>query len=151
MSRPDTISLVPPGWDGSGPKIEIHQFLKRFFWVAEELWKLTGDDARAAAIGEVLDAAYEREPVLLTTEDVDRMLQLLEGLPEAFVGTIVDEEWRLRPEQLPELRARTKTLDLDERRGDLALAAVGEALSNVGALENVLRKAQKRHLWVSFD
>jgi hypothetical protein len=75
---------------------------------------------------------------------------LLDEFETTLVGSVVDEKWMIRDEQLPELRART-SFELEESRGLAALHAVGEAMSRVCALRVVLEDARAENLRILVD
>lgn len=120
----------------------IDQFDHAGNWVEEaiELMRIAGEEERANKIDDVSLRAYRRDPHVLETGDVEELFQLIEGFEARLVGTVVDEKWKVREEQLPELRART-SFELDESRGDLAIYGVAEAMSRVSALLNILEQA----------
>ncbi|MCG8416530.1 MAG: hypothetical protein MJE77_01145 [Proteobacteria bacterium] len=154
--RGGSIYLVRPDWDGDYENmdqavVEEYEWARHHLRVAPELWRLAGQDQRAADIKAIIRCVYERDRCWMTSDEIERLLQLLDGLEEALVGTVVDEHWMLRPEQLPKLRARTKHLDLDDKRGELALDAVAEGISDVRSLRAILRDARDRGLLLSLD
>jgi hypothetical protein len=87
-----------------------------------ELARLAGEDERAKRIDDVWNRAYGRKPRELNFADIRELLSLIDGLELRLVGTVVDKDWRITADQLPEIRKRTKLLDLDARRGRAALA-----------------------------
>lgn len=156
MKPRGTIYLIRPDWIGEDEDleqavVESYEPVRSYLQVAPELWGLAGDDERAAAIKALLGRVYERDDVVMVTAEIEALLGLLQGLQEALVGTVVDERWMVRPEQLPALRVRTKTLDLDESRGELAVHAVGEALYGVLWLQKILGEARDKGLWIALD
>jgi hypothetical protein len=147
------IHLVRPAWSGPYDEVdeavvESYEKVQGFFDVAAELWDLAGDHERAGEIRKLVDEAYEREPSFMDDSQVDELLQLLEGIEDALVGTVVDDRWQVRVEQLPELRRRTRHLDLDESRGELAAAGVGEGIGHAVSLRNILLRARALGLWI---
>lgn len=91
---------------------------------------------------------YLMRPDLAETRE---MLGLLEGLELQLAGTVVDEKWRVKAEQLPELRARTTTLDLDESRGGAELHAVAEAMYGIIVLRDILATAKRDGLLLAVN
>ena len=151
-----TIYLVRPEWDGDDEDmddavVEEYEPAKSFLEVAPELWRRAGNHERAATIEALVDRVYERQRRWMTASEIEELLQLLEGVEDALVGTVVDEHWMLRPEQVPELRKRTKYLHLDENRGDLAVSGVAAGISDVYSLRAILREALVRGLLISLD
>lgn len=120
----------------------VDQFDHAGNWVGEaiELMRIAGDEAHANKIYDVWLRAYGREPHILEKADVAELFELIDGFEAKLIGTVVDEHWEVREEQLPELRART-SFELDESRGDLAVYGVGEAMSRVAALRTILEQA----------
>jgi hypothetical protein len=121
------------------------------FTLAAELWRLAGHPERAQAIEGVVTRAYRYDVPLLTTPDIVKLLELLGGLSDAVVGTITDGEHKIPVDRLPELRMRTKLLDVTESRGSDAVFAVQEALVDVENLEGALRSALQHEAHVVFD
>ena len=149
-----TICLVRPDWDGDSEEmdqavVEAYEPVKSFLDVAPELWRLAGHDERATGIETLVEHVYERERRWMTAPEIEKLLGLLEGLEDALVGEVIDERWMVLPEQLPKLRYRTQSLNLDENRGDRALHAVGEGLYGVMWLQKILQEARDRGLLVS--
>ena len=156
MSHWGSLYLVRPDWVGDDDDldqavVEEYEWAKGFLRVAPELWQLAGYDERAAAIKTLVGKVYDRERYWMTATEIEELLGLLDGIEDALVGTVVDEQWMIQPEQLPRLRVSTKTLDLDEQRGHLALHAVGEGIGHVCSLRAILREARDRGLLVALD
>ena len=156
MARWGSLYLVRPDWDGDDETVdeavvEECDYAKHFLRVAPELWYLAGHEDRAEAIRSLVFRAYERQQRWLTASEIEELLRLLEGVEDALVGSVVDERWRIPPEQLPELRVRTEYLDLNESRGELAVSGVAEGISHVCSLRTILREALARGLLVSLD
>lgn len=61
------------------------------------------------------------------------MISILDGLELTLIGPVMDEKWRVTPEQLPDLRARMKTLEMGEHRGLAELHAVGKGMYGIVA------------------
>jgi len=69
---------------------------------AARVWDLLGSDRGERLRGlmrEELAPANpaDTEPVWMAPSQVERLLELLDGLPEAAEGRLVDEDWRLLP------------------------------------------------------
>lgn len=111
-------------------------------WVEEaiQLMRIAGEAERANKIEDVWLRAYGRDPHILEIVDVKELAELLDGFEARLVGKVVDEEWMIRKDQLPVLRART-SLELDESRGSEAIYGVAEAMSRVSVLRTVLEQA----------
>ena len=118
---------------------------------AVELWQLAGNEARASEIVTLLDRANERDYAALTSSEAAQLLHLLDDLEIGLKASVVDQDWNVPTARLPELRQRTKMLDLDEERGELARAGVLEGMSSVIALRNILSEAVDRGLDVALD
>lgn len=150
------IFLIRPDWVGNEEDleqatVETYEPARSFLRVGPELWRLAGNHERATAIETLLERVHERDDVVMTADEIKELLRLLDGIEDALVGRVVDEQWMVQPEQLLDLRSRTKTLDLDERRGHLALHAVGEGMGNICSLRAILREARDRGLLVALD
>ena len=156
MATWGSLYLVRPDWDGDDESadeavVEECDYARRFFRVAPELWRVAGHEDRANAIRSLILRAYERPQHWITASEIEELLQLLDGVEDALVGTVVDEHWMLRPEQLPDLRKRTKYLALDEARDERALHGVALGISDIRSLRTILRNARDRGLLIAFD
>src|SRR5689334_6800822 len=109
--------------------------------VAEELWSLAGDRARAAAIAAVVERTAQRDVRRFQPEEVDELLTLLAGLRPALRRTVVDDSMRIPPDRLAHVRQRSRLIDVDHSRGAFAIYGVLDAVSRVEALGNILRNA----------
>lgn len=120
----------------------VRQFNHAGNWVEEaiELMRIAGEAERANKIDEVWLRAYGRNPYILEIADAAELLALIDRFEARLVGTVVDEEWMIREDQLPDLRART-SFELDESRGSEAIYGVAEAMSRVAALRTILEQA----------
>jgi hypothetical protein len=150
-----TLYLVQPDWNGPEDRldlsvVEAYERSKSSLDVARELWRLAGNEERAANIDRLLELGYSRPRRFINGAEIDALLEDLEGLEDALIGTVVDDEGKLSPEQLPDLRRTTKTLWLDESRGDLAIWGVEEAMQQVQELREILLRAKELGLNVSF-
>jgi hypothetical protein len=147
--------VTPVREDDSGERhnsvVEVYQSARSHIDVAIELWRLCGREDRARETELLLERAYEDEHPLLDTGKVAQLLSHLEGLDSELKRTLVDAEWRVSPELLPELRKRSRMLDLGEERGELARSAVWEGMSRVVALQSILNEAQRRDLFVALE
>lgn len=80
---------------------------------AAQVWDLLGSDRggrlRRLMREELAPAdPSDPEPVWMAPSQVERLLELLDGLPEAAEGRLVDEDWRLLPGvEAPDLGSAT--------------------------------------------
>lgn len=151
-----TLYLVAPGHVLDSDRrqedvVEAFQYARSHIDVAKELWSLAGEDSHVHAIDEIVDRAYERESRILSGQDIDELLAQFTGLDDALKRTVIDEEMRIRPERMAEVRKHAQLVDVDEARGDLAFRAIWEALTRVWALRNILTEARQRGLDVAVD
>lgn len=142
-----TLYLVQPD---TVPREVVHQFDEgsRHIEVAIELARLAGEEDRARKIDDVWARPYGRNPRELNSEDIKELLELIDGLELRLVGTVVDKDWRITADQVPDIRRRTKLLDLRESRGQAALSAVGEGMYSIVLLRNILTQALEEGLHV---
>jgi hypothetical protein len=122
-----------------------------FFEVAMELWRLAGRADRASSIRKVINSAYTVEPPRLERAQIEALRGLIDGLEQALVGTVTDDEHMLSVAKVAELRGQTLILDLDESRGDLAREAVQEALVYVDHLRTIADEALAANASILFD
>ena len=141
MSR--TLHVVRPPIEQPLDVVDTHEGHDRAVALAEELWRLLENEEKATAIHDIIISAYGRKPPSLDTADLRALLVPIAELEKAIVGPLTDEDEKLSPEKVVELRARTQLLDLDESRGEDAQWAVGEAMTRVFAF--------KRALMISID
>jgi len=149
--------LVPPGWQRPPEDASDYGFVESFEYgrshlrAAMELWDLAGDPGRGKQIEEVLNRAWRRPEPILNAADIDELIALLDGLEDRLVGTVVDERFKTRADQLPELRRRTTMFDLEERPGFDVENSIGEGIGRAqAALEN-LRHARGAGLEILLD
>jgi hypothetical protein len=112
-----------------------------FVEIAMELWRLAGREDRASAIEDVMASSVDYEPRRLERAQIEELRTLLDGLEQALVGTLTDEQRLLSSEKVAELRGRTDALDLAEWRGESARYAVQEALIYVDHLRSIADEA----------
>jgi hypothetical protein len=122
-----------------------------FFEVAMELWRLAGRADRASSIRTVINSAYTVEPPRLERAQIEALRGLIDGLEQALVGTVTDDEHMLSAAKVAELRGHTQILDLDESRGDLAREAIQEALVYVDHLRAIADEALAANASILFD
>jgi hypothetical protein len=155
MSKYDygTVYLVRPDVDPEDPEqyvVDSFDRTRSAFEVAKELWQIAGKPERAA---EIRNALGRSDPgPLLKTDTIVELLRLTDGIEDAVTtGVPLDEEGRVSPEKLAELRRTTKRLWLDESRGEAAPYGVREGVYAVDALRKVLTQAKERGLYIAFD
>lgn len=120
--------------------------------VAKELWQIAGNPSRSLAIKRAIDDGFDAEGCLIKTETIEELLRLTDGLEAAVrAGVPLDDEGKVSAEKLAELRASTKTLWLDESRGDAAPYGVREGVYAVHRLREVLVRAKQQGLYIAFD
>jgi hypothetical protein len=122
-----------------------------YFALAAELWRLAGRPERGSAIEEAVSHAYDYDVPLLTTPDIENLLESLSGIDETVYGALTNESHEIPVEKLPELRTRTQLLDIGEYRGNDAVFAVQEALIDVHNLASALRSARDQGAHITFD
>jgi hypothetical protein len=127
----EVVSESKYGWD----------FLKH----AIMLWRLV-DDARANEIEAIKDRLLSTEPdeeLRIDTGDLHKLVRLLTGVDDALVGAgIVDQHWRVPPDQLEELVKRVPAMNLTtERSLNDKTHALGEVMINAVSLRNFLSNA----------
>jgi hypothetical protein len=148
---------VPLGWqrqpddaDDDGI-VESYEHGRSHLRAARELWELAGDPDRGARIDAVLDRAYTRLEHVISGAEIGELIALLDRLEARLIGAVVDERWKVRPEQLAALRRRTTMFDLDEMRGDTAVHAIGEGMARVGFVREALEHARDEGLELLLD
>lgn len=148
MSR--SLYLVLPDWEGEPD--DVHESVvedlrhgPRYMQVGQELWTLAGREERSKEIEELLETAFSRKSLSLDTQEVHRLEQLLDGLDEAM-RPLLDEEWRIRPENMEDVRNRTTLLHLEDTGGQIGANGITEGLSEVHELRAFLRLATERGL-----
>lgn len=122
-----------------------------FFEVAAELWRLSGDLARAEAFDAVVASAFELEPPQLDKSRIESLKGLLEGLDHAAYDALTDGDHLLSRERIEELRGITQTLELDESDGSDARYAIQVALVYVDNLRGILDEALSNEASILFD
>jgi hypothetical protein len=149
--------LVPPGWQRQPDDVvddgieESYEDGRSDLHAAMELWDLAGDPERVKQIDAVIDRAYQRPEHILNAADIDELIELIEGLEDRLVGTIVDQQHRIRRDQLPELRRRTTMFDLDEIPGYVVENAIGEGIGRAQSVRDNLRHARELGLEILLD
>lgn len=131
--------------------LETYENMYGQFALISELWRLVGNDERASAIEHVVTRSYEHDTPVLETPDIMELTRLIEGLDSAIVGPLTDEQRLIPKERVRELRERSKFLDLDESRGELATFAVSEAMVGVENLQSILNDALSLGAHIVFD
>jgi hypothetical protein len=151
-----TLFLVRRDWvgdpeDANQSVVESFDRIRSAFDVAEDLCQLVGDAERAERMHAVVLRAFGRDPHVMNQGDIAEFLELTEHLEKTVADSLLDGRWRVRPDQLANIRRRTTTLDLDESRGELAHAGVGEGLIDVLRLREILKHARDVGLDVAMD
>jgi hypothetical protein len=151
-----TVYLVRPGWkrDAEHDEDVVDAFDHKVssFDQAVELWRLAGDDARAAKIEAILEQSYTNHNDALNDAQIDELIALLDGLYKALQGSVLDEHGNTPADRLPELRQRLKTINLGEESGHVLTAEIGcVAAGNVYGLRNILLEARERGLHVALE
>ncbi|NVB77095.1 MAG: hypothetical protein HOV81_01750 [Kofleriaceae bacterium] len=151
-----TLYLIRPHMivdDPADAVVEAYEGGRKRFSIAIELLDLV-DRARAQTARALLERAHERKPALLDDSAIANLLELTAGIEAMLRDQLLDAQWYVDDARLPELRSRpglVKVLDLEETRGVLARAAVGEGLAGVLSLRNILRRAQADGLHIVLD
>ena len=131
-----TVYLIHSPWDGAladraQAVVEERPDTFNKFQVAQELWRLVGNEERAAQIAEIMNRACERVEPVLDTKDIESILRLVEGLEAAVRVGLVDEKLEVPDARLEELRKRSRWLNLSEKRGADARHGVWEGVGGV--------------------
>jgi len=147
-----TIYVVRPERDGGElDVVEAFEDKASSIQKAIDLWRLGGDASRGTAIQALLDRVYAQPDALMNAEQIDELIRLLDGLEESLVGSVVDRDWNVAADQLPELRSRTTSINLSEEGGHVATAGVGAAIGSVQGLRMILLEARARGLLVALE
>jgi septum formation inhibitor-activating ATPase MinD len=126
------------------PEVEVLDSYSKaygFVEVAMELWRLAGRDDRAEAIDDVIASSVRFEPQRLKRAQIQALRDLLDGLEQALIGTVTDDEHFLSAAKVEELRGHSQTLDFNESWGREARRAVREALVYVEHLRTITNRA----------
>jgi hypothetical protein len=141
--------------DTNPPEVDVidsYDKARGFIEVAMELWRLAGRNDRASAIRRVIVSSVDYEPQRLERAQIKELRDLLDGLEQALVGTLTDEEHLLSEAKVEELRGHTETLDFAEWRGkEGARYSVQEALIYVDHLRAILDEALAAGACILFD
>jgi hypothetical protein len=146
------IYLVPQGWDPDAEDADERiaysfEYGRSHIEMGAELWKLV-DPARARQIDDIVLSAYGRRPRILNQDDIAALLRLLDGLEQRLAGTYIDEHWNTPLERIPELRERTKMLEISEKFPE---TAVGAGIYRVTLAREILETARDEKLDILFD
>ncbi len=132
--------------------IESYPKAYGFLQIAMELWRLAGRDDHASAIEAVTASSVRYKPRRLERAQIEELRALLDGLEQALIGTVTDEEHLLSEAKVEELRGHTETLDFAEWRGkEGARYAVQEALMYVDHLRSIADDALAAGACILFD
>jgi hypothetical protein len=141
--------------DTDPPEIDVIESYPKaygFVGVTIELWQLAGRADRASAIEAVIASSVDYEPQRLERAQIEELRALLDGLEQALVGTLTDEEHLLSEAKVEELRDHTETLDFAEWRGkEGARYGVQEALMYVDHLRTIADTALAAGACILFD
>lgn len=136
-----------PGADSlkDGEVVSESKYGWEFLKHAIMLWRLV-DDARANAIEAIKDRLLTTEPdeeLRIDTDDLHRLVRLLTGVDDALISAgIVDQHWRVHPDQLEELAKRVPAMNLaTDRSLNDKTRALGEVIINAVSLRNFLSNA----------
>jgi hypothetical protein len=151
-----SLYLVAPAWgeDPNNAQESVVGTLRNgphYLDVARELWRLAGNEDRAAEIEALLERAYDRDNRDLNPTEIAELDRLLGGLEEALKQTVMDSNSVVPLERLPELRLLARVIDLEDRPQHRAIDGVSEGNSQVYLLREFLRQAMDRGLHLALD
>jgi hypothetical protein len=120
---------------------------------AARVWDLLGSDRGERLrrmMREELEPAEpahpgDTEPAWMAPSQVERLLDLLDGLPEAAEGTLVDESWRLLPDREVPADLGTPTTDAAGR----PIVTLSRTLSEVHLARRFFADARRLGCFVS--
>jgi hypothetical protein len=151
-----TLYLIDPNWHGD-PDNNDESVLgecrhgNSHIYVAIELWRLAGNEERADSLSKLYLSGFGRENRQLSSSEIQEMLHLLDGLDEALLASVVNENWEVPKERLAELRPRCDFVDLSEGGANVATDGVREAMSRVVTLREFLQEGLDRGLYLAVD
>jgi hypothetical protein len=151
-----SIYLIRPDWHGDpddAHEAVVDSLAKgpTYIDVAIELWRLAGNEERAAKVYTLSTRAFGRVNKALHTEEIREFYDLLDGLDDALKEALLDDKWQIPPERMEEVRRRTQFLDLDDLQGHRGSEGATEGLSQVHGLRDFLKEALDRGLYVALD
>lgn len=126
--------------DDDPPTIEVldsNEIARGFLEVAIELWRLAGHEDRASAIEELIYSAHDAEPPRWDRAQITRLRELLDGIDQAVIGPITDEEHMLSREKIDELRGRVEAIDIDSYERADPRYAIQSALVYIDRLRDI--------------
>jgi hypothetical protein len=135
--------LVPAGWDpdaddADDPIEATCDFMRSHLAVAEELWTLVAPE-RAQHLDALVLHAYSRKPPVLNPDEVSELGRALDGLEASLRDAgWIDANGDVPADRIPEVRRRTKTLELGENR--VASAAISSGLWRVDVARAFIAK-----------
>jgi hypothetical protein len=148
--------LILPTWEGEPDN--VHEYVAaellhgpRYLDVALELWSLANRQDRVKEIEALLEPAYENDLPVLHSKEIAKLETLLNDLDGSLKASFLDDEWRILPGKMNEVRSRTSLLDLDDVQGHVGADGVSEGLSRVHGLRAFLREALERGLHLVLD
>ena len=136
------------------PTIEVldsNEIARGFLDVAIELWRLAGHEERASEIENLIISANATDPRRWARAQITRLRELLDGIEQALVGTLTDEQHLLSREKIDELRGRVEAIELGEFPGSNATYAVQEALVYIDRLRDIADDALANDACILFD
>lgn len=152
-----TLYFVPQAWDGDEDTlheatIESHPRRTSAFEKAQALWRIAGQDDKAARIGRVIDRACSRKRAyVLLQDDLLELAAALEGLESTLTTHVMDAHRRISPEQVADYRAKYPALDLAVFAGHVPTDGIARELDDVLAVERLIHDAHCRGLDVAFN
>jgi len=119
--------------------------------VAYELLVLGGHVALAERLDNMLEKTYERSRAVLDDAETDEVIEILGKVESMVQGSLIDENSRVLPEKIDELRQRTTVLNFSDAGGHFPEDGVAEGLSRVYAVRDALVSARDRGLNVALN
>jgi hypothetical protein len=111
--------------------------------MARDLWGLV-DERRASELGRVLDLVEARDEVRLRRDEIAALLSLIDGLDAALLGPVIDRDWNVAIDRVPDVLARAPAIAFRTRISEVEQrAAVGEALQRALVAHGLLAKAAR--------
>jgi hypothetical protein len=151
-----TLYLIDPNWHGNPGDNDVSvldecRHGNSHIHVAIELWRLAGNEERASSLDKLSLSAFGRENRALSGTEIQEMLNLLEGLEQALLASVVNEYWEVPKERLAELRPRCDLVNLSDGGSQVATDGVREAMSRVVTLRTFLKEGLDRGLLLALD
>ena len=140
--------------DDDPPKIDVlrsNDIAQGFLEVAIELWRLAGHDDRANAIEKLITSAYRTNPPRWDRAQITRLRELLDGIDQAVIGPITDEQRMLSREKIEDLRGRVEAIDIDNYERADPRYAIQSALVYIDRLRDIADDALANDACILFD